>query len=162
MGSGKSSVGRALSWALDWEFVDTDALIVAQDGRDIDTIFEEVGEEYFRQLERGVAVDMCRWKHTVIATGGGMGAAPDIAGALHETGLVVYLRASADTLWDRISKDKTGAPRPLAMEKGVFLDRLEERDPLYESVADVTLPTDVFSINQVVEEISRILKTIKS
>ena len=86
-----------------------------------------------------------------MATGGGMGAQPDIADALQEAGLVVYLEASEETLWDRVSKDETGAPRPLAMARDAFIERLEARAPRYEELADIILPTDGASIGELVD-----------
>ena len=71
MGSGKTQVGRTLAARLGWTFVDTDAEIVAREGRPIGEIFAGSGEPYFRKVEQAVMRDAARRASAVVATGGG-------------------------------------------------------------------------------------------
>ncbi|MCZ2113079.1 MAG: 3-dehydroquinate synthase [Anaerolineae bacterium] len=111
MGTGKTTVGQALARRLDREFVDTDALIVARDGRSIAAIFEEDGEPRFRELERQVAAGLARRRGLVIATGGGLMLDPANIAALGATGPVFCLEATPADILERVSVE--GDRRPL-------------------------------------------------
>lgn len=112
MGTGKSTVGRALAARLGWEFVDTDQVIEQRYGP-IATIFAEQGEGAFRRLERDVASELAERRRLVIATGGRMLVDAVNAQRLGETGDIVCLVASLDTILERVDADGAGATRPL-------------------------------------------------
>ncbi|MDW3215127.1 MAG: shikimate kinase [Ilumatobacteraceae bacterium] len=112
MGTGKTTVGRALADRLGWEFVDTDRIIEERHGP-INEIFAEHGEGAFRQFERDVADELADRRRLVIATGGRMLVDAVNAQRLAETGDVVCLVASLDTILERVDVDGAGATRPL-------------------------------------------------
>lgn len=112
MGTGKTTVGRALADRLGWEFVDTDRIIEERHGP-ITEIFAEHGEGAFRQFERDVADELADRRRLVIATGGRMLVDAVNAQRLAETGDVVCLVASLDTILERVDVDGAGATRPL-------------------------------------------------
>jgi 3-dehydroquinate synthase len=144
MGSGKSAVGAALARRLGWAFVDTDALIVAREGRSIAELFRERGEAYFRRVERAVVQEAARRSRVVIATGGGAIVAPASRRALHAAGPVVYLRAPLDVLVARVGADPA---RPLLGDdpRAALARLLAERERFYTAdtiAVDASAPPD--------------------
>lgn len=111
MGTGKSTVGRALAELLQLEFVDTDHLIEADHGP-IPVIFAEQGEAAFRAIERDVAAELAARNGLVIATGGRLLLDPANADALAATGNVFCLHAPVEVILERVLSDGT-AHRPL-------------------------------------------------
>ena len=111
MGTGKSTVGRALAELLELEFFDTDHLIEADHGP-IPVIFAEQGEAAFRSIESDVAAELAARKGLVIATGGRLMLDPNNATALAATGRVFCLSAPVEVILERVIGDGT-AHRPL-------------------------------------------------
>ena len=140
MGAGKSTVGRLLAERWRVAFRDTDDDVEAAEGRTVSDIFVESGEEHFRALERD-AVSRALAEHDgVLAVGGGAVMAADTRSALagHR---VVYLRVG---LTDAAARVGLGTSRPLLLGnvRGTMKTLLEERAPVYESVAVTTIDTN--------------------
>jgi shikimate kinase len=134
MGSGKSAVGRRLAAQLGLEFVDSDAEIESRTGVDIPYIFEREG--------------------VLVATGGGAILDPENRRWLRSRGCVVYLRASVG---QQLARTRRGDQRPLLRNpdpRGTLERLMEQRAPLYEEVADLTVDTDGRRVAAVVEEIA--------
>lgn len=110
MGTGKSTVGRLLAVRLGYDFVDTDELIVARDGRPIADIFRESGEDLFRQWEARVSQELGQAEGLVIATGGRLMLDEVNAVALLQNGRAVCLTAEPETIIARLAVDER---RPL-------------------------------------------------
>jgi len=150
-GSGKTSIGRRLASKLWMEFVDTDALIVERAEKTIREIFEAEGEAGFRQREAAVIREVCARDNFVIAVGGGAVLAAENVAAMKAGGKVVWLRAPAETLHQRIEADaETNASRPnLTAAGGVEEVKLvlEARTPLYQAAADLTLDVTYLEID---------------
>ncbi len=111
MGSGKSTVGRALAARLRYPFADTDALIEEREGRKVSDIFSERGEAHFRHLEHRITHDLTRDDSLVVSSGGGYimtNAVYQIAAANFT---IVYIDTPFDLCLQRIKDDKK---RPLA------------------------------------------------
>ena len=133
MGTGKTSVGRALAALLSRRFVDTDAMIEVEHGP-IPAIFERHGEDHFRALERQVALDLSQERGLVISTGGRLMLDPENQATLGGTGLVVTLTATADEILTRLQADGGIAQRPMlagADPRARIDELLQERGPLY-------------------------------
>src|SRR5258708_3941354 len=96
MGSGKSTVGRALARGWEWEFMDTDRWIERTAGKTIRRIFEQSGEPAFRRLEKSAVVRASRGVRRVVAVGGGAVMDPGNRRLMRRTGIVVYLQVSAE------------------------------------------------------------------
>lgn len=111
MGSGKSSVGRALAQVLQRTFVDTDAVIEERHGP-IPTIFAEHGEATFRRHEAELASELAAQSDLIVSTGGGMLVDPAVADRLAETGRIFCLTAEPATIIARVRADGI-AGRPL-------------------------------------------------
>lgn len=112
MGTGKSTVGRALAQRLERDFIDTDARIEQQHGS-IAEIFATSGEATFRDLEHQVASELAQRHSLVIATGGRMLLDERNADALDATGEIFCLHATAEELGERLLVDGERSKRPL-------------------------------------------------
>lgn len=153
MGSGKSVVGAALAERLGYTLFDTDEMVAAEAGRSIPEIFDAEGEEGFRTREVEAVTKACAGNGRVIACGGGAIIQMRNYAILRGAGAVVYLRASPETLWQRIG---AGAERPmLAGDPTARFDALlAERIPAYESAADHIVDTDGRTPADIAEEIA--------
>jgi shikimate kinase len=138
MGAGKTTVGRLLAQALGFEFVDADRELEARSGALIATIFSVEGEAGFRRREAALLDELSRRAGIVLATGGGAVLDPDTRRRLHERGLVVYLRASADEIHRRTRNDRARPLLQTADRRARIDDLLAQREPLYEEAAHLT------------------------
>jgi shikimate kinase len=155
MGAGKSSVGRRLSTITGRRFLDTDQLLQNRLGRSINQIFQLYGEEAFRDHESSILRQL-EPGHDIVSTGGGIVLREENWNELRRLGPTIYLRASPETLIDRLQVSKKRRPL-LAGE--AWDDKLREilnrRVPLYEQ-ADATLDVDQLPIEEVCEKIVRL------
>lgn len=155
-GSGKTSVGPLLAERLGTSFRETDADIAAAAGQPVSDIFIEQGEPAFRQLEREAAARALREHDGVLALGSGAVLDPDIQQRLE--GLpVVYLAVDFTTVARRMGLDRPRVVIP-GNPRGRLRAMLEERRPLYEQLATVTVPTDDLDPDELAAEITIRLK----
>ena len=162
MGSGKTVVGRALARLTGLSMVDADAELVRRAGRPISQIFQEDGEEAFRELERSVIGDLCAQSGKVIAAGGGSFVDPDNRKLMLASGRVVCLSARAETILQRISRsqgnesEKGKAPfRPLLAGDDPLTrikELLAQRAQAYDQ-AHHTVETDGLTPEQVADQV---------
>jgi len=144
MGTGKSTVGRALARRLGMQFLDMDLILEERAGKPISRIFAEEGEPHFRAMERTLSQELSQRSGLVIACGGGVVLNPDNVRDYHRTGLVVCLTAPAEIIFKRTAKDRN---RPLLEEKDRMrriLELLEKRKRLYAAIphqVDTATPT---------------------
>ena len=148
MGSGKSTVGKALSLLTGKPFVDTDEWIEEKYGA-ISEIFAKQGEGYFRALETQAVQELIKKDGWIIATGGGLVLSSNNVALLKENGQIVYLSAELSTLQQRLSEDKS---RPLLQTERLET-LLKNRAPVYESVADFCVRADGKTPEQIAREI---------
>lgn len=154
MGSGKSAVGRRLAGRLGLTFVDSDAEMESRLGVDIPYIFEREGEAGFRQRERELLDEITRRDGVLVATGGGAILDAQTRSSLGSRGCVVYLRTSVG---QQLARTRRGDQRPLLRNpdrRGTLERLMQQRAPLYEEVADLTVDTDGRRVTAVVEEIA--------
>lgn len=139
MGAGKTTVGRQLAKRLHRRFLDSDHEIEARTGVRIPVIFEIEGEAGFRKREAQVLAELARTTGLVLATGGGAILAPDNRRCLRESGLVVYLSATPEVLFERTRHDKNRpllrVDDPLAKLRELYV----QRDPLYREAAHLVV-----------------------
>jgi shikimate kinase len=140
MGAGKSTVGRLLAERWDVPFRDTDDDVEQAEGRTISDIFVEAGEEHFRDVETAAVARALVEHDGVLAIGGGAVMAPDTRAAL-AAHRVVFLRVG---LADAAARVGLGASRPLLLGnvRGTMKALLDQRTPVYESVAVAVVDTD--------------------
>lgn len=152
-GSGKSTVGKVLARQLALTFVDADQELVTHTGVSIATIFEVEGEAGFRQRESQLIEQLCQRDGLLLATGGGAVLREENRVALRESGIVIYLHAGLEHLWQRTRHDSR---RPLLQTENprvALRSLLEVRDPLYRQTADLIVETGRQSVNKLVSEI---------
>ena len=155
MGSGKSTVGKYIARSMgDKNFIDTDEYIVEEEGMPITEIFSTKGEEYFRELEtKTLGYFKTNYRNTVFSTGGGMPLRKENADILRKIGTVVYLRVTADTIYERVKDD---TKRPLLQVDNPYeriCKLLDEREGKYVAAADKIVDTDGKSLKDIVGEI---------
>jgi len=114
MGTGKSTVGRALATQLGWDHVDTDTVIEHEHGP-IPEIFESQGEVAFREIERKVAEQLAEREKLVVSTGGGLMLDRANVASFRDGSVIVTLTASPETILGRLLADHedVGAQRPM-------------------------------------------------
>ena len=180
MGSGKTLVGRYLALRLGWTFIDLDEQIVNQAGRSIADIFATDGEPTFRALElkalreiispltSPAAADASNAVpepveghaaiSTILSLGGGTILQPECARLVKEHSLCIRLTASASTLYDRLKSDRK---RPLLRGTEPLEDKIQrlltERDPAYAAAADISIPTDARTVDDIIDEILSVI-----
>ena len=147
---GKSTVGVVLAKTVNKGFVDTDLLIQQREKKTLQEIINSSGNEYFHQVEESVLLDF-EGEDCVIATGGSAIYFDRAMEKFKEKGIIIYLQVPLDTVFERLSNIKT---RGVTLEKGQTLaDLYEQRVPLYEKHADVTVVCDGCTVEEVVEKI---------
>lgn len=150
MGSGKSTVGKLLATKLSLTFIDVDKLIEKKENRSIKEIFEKEGESYFRNLEKIEINNLSKSKGYVVSTGGGLGADLDNMKVMRETGNVIWLDVTLNTILERCKNDEN---RPLLKLPPADLKKLYENRKKIYSLANIRINADRKNPNQIVEEI---------
>ena len=157
-GCGKSVVGQLLSKTLSRRLIDTDLVIESETGRTIAEIFSEVGQEGFRDLESSQIVSLASIAEpAIISLGGGAILRAENRGRIRNLGKTVWLQATPESLFERISNDLTTQSRRPKLSQLGDLDEirsiLEKRMPWYKEVADFAVTTDGLSMELVAETI---------
>jgi len=154
-GSGKSTVGRLLSRAMDCAHLDTDSLIEAFYGMELEPLYQILGRETFLEAEAGIVGGL--WlARAVISTGGSVIYSAPAVRHLKGRGPVVWLRTAPATVAARLQACGT---RGLAIAPGQSLEALvAEREPLYAAAADHCVETDGLAPDAVADHIIHWLK----
>jgi shikimate kinase len=160
MGTGKSTVGRALARRLRRPFFDTDAWAECEAGMRISQLFSEFGEQAFRDVETLAAEEVARRRRLVVSTGGGILGREHNVALLRASGVLICLTASPDeilrrtTPWESRPLLRDAADPRLAVET-----LLAERASLY-AQADWCLDTSVLPIPELVNQICEKLPSL--
>ena len=145
-GCGKSTVGVLLAKALQMDFVDTDIVLQQQQGKKLQEIIDQVGNDAFLKMEEDCVCGL-ECDQTVVATGG------SVVYGLHENGLVVYIRLPYEEIERRLSNLAT---RGVTLKKGQTLRNLyDERIPLYEAEADYTFEPEESDVQKTVLDLAQ-------
>lgn len=128
MGSGKTTVARALGRRLGWRVIDLDEEIERREGRTVSQVFAQHGEVYFRKVEREVLLAFLPARHAIVATGGGTFIQPANRADILADGVTVWLDAAFQSIVGRVPSD---GRRPLAADREAFAALFEERRAVY-------------------------------
>jgi shikimate kinase len=164
-GTGKSTVGRLVAAALDWDFADADTALEQATGRTVAELYATEGEAGFRDRESAVLAEYARHTRLVLATGGGVVLRPANRAMLRSSGYVAWLTAPPEAIWHRLQADPTTATRRPALTTGGFdevVTLLAVREPLYREVADGVFPTEDRSPEQVAAAILAEYRTTRA
>lgn len=162
MGTGKSSIGRAVAKKLGYSFIDSDYAIEYLEGRSIREIFDSEGEAAFREMERRFVEDGHASERCVVSCGGGLIAQPGMLERVRAKGPVVCLLASPETILERVKRSKKrpllNVDDPLARIR----ELLSEREPIYKK-AGTEILTDGRTISDNAAHVYRVYRSeIKS
>ncbi len=154
MGTGKTTVGRAVAQRLGFHLLDSDAEIERQQGRSVSEIFARDGEPAFRAMEKAFVEGGHPASRTVVACGGGLIVQPGMLELVQTKGVVICLHASIETILERTARHRT---RPL-----LAVDNPEERvrtlfaqrEPIYKRCGTVVL-TDSRPLGDIVGHVIR-------
>ena len=152
MGAGKSSLASYLAEQFNMRTVETDQEIVQREGISIPEIFEQYGEEYFRDRESEVIRDLGSDSQTVISAGGGAVLRDENVENMKANGIIVLLAATPKAILDRV---KSSTERPLLngkMNEDYIAALMEKRRARYEDVADLIIDTTDKTIPEVCAE----------
>ena len=153
MGSGKSTAGPLLAKETGWDFVDLDDLIEERTGRSINSIFEQEGENSFREYESAALADTARRGGMVVSCGGGVVISEKNRRVLSAHFHVIYLHLSLPVIRERL-QGTSGRPLIHVKEPEVKIKELyTQRLPLYEDVASYTLAADDLSPSEIAKRI---------
>ena len=160
MGTGKTTVGKALAERLQRDFVDMDVELEARAGKPIPRVFAEDGEPAFRRMERDLVAELSRRSNLVIAAGGGIVLNPDNIRDFSATGHVICLKTTPDEILRRVSGSRH---RPL-LEEGDKGERirnlLQQRQPIYDAIP-CQVDTTGKTVPEVVAEVLKIIPNFK-
>lgn len=156
-GVGKSTLGIVLAKIMNYDFVDADLVIQQQCDKTLERIIDACGPEGFIEVENQVLIGMTA-EHTVIATGGSAVYSDEAMQHLGSIGRVVYLKISYDELRGRLA-DLSERGVVMKGGRGMSLRELyDERKPLYERYADITVDVDDLSITAAARKVADALK----
>jgi len=159
--AGKTTVGKALAERLGWPLVDTDRCITDTAGASIAQMVNENGWPYFREQERQALKTVSNADRQVVATGGGIILANRNIETMKNSGALVWLTATEQTIQARLLRDDaTTGHRPSLTGQGLIDEIrsvLTERKPLYAKAADITIETDGVPITAICDQIEAIL-----
>ena len=165
MGSGKTTVGKALSKETGMMFYDLDWYIESRMHKTVSQIFAEKGEEGFRKIEYNMLHEVAEFEDVIISCGGGTPCFFDNIDYLNQQGEVVYLKASPETLYKHLLMAKI--ERPLLKDKSAdeliayITEHLKQREPFYEKarhMLDVNVLDDYDKIKISVQQLRERLK----
>lgn len=152
--SGKTTIAYELARKIGYKAIDTDRLIEKEAGMSINEIFKKYGEEEFRRRETKVCERVSKLDKRIIATGGGTVMREENMAHLKSNGYVIYLNRPLEFLKTNLDTSR----RPLLRAEGNPMKKLyEERAPLFEKYADMTMKADQ-SVFLMCKELKRRLK----
>jgi len=157
MGTGKTTVGRAIAQAMGFQLLDSDAAIEHQEGKPVAEIFASQGEPAFRAMERAFIEHGHPATGCVVACGGGLVVQPGMLDLLKSKGVVICLHASLETILKRTQGSRH---RPL-LNVDDPMERIRtlyaKREPIYR-LAGTTVLTDGRQLNDIVAHVLRIYR----
>ncbi|MGL4332222.1 MAG: shikimate kinase [Bacteroidales bacterium] len=158
MGAGKTTIGKVLARRLNLSFIDLDLFIEQRYHKSVSVLFNEKGENKFREIERLMLHEVAEFENVIISTGGGTPVFFDNMEFMNSAGCTIYLEVACDLLTDRLRKNSD--KRPLIAGKsadelrGFIAKNLEHRSPYYENAKiKVFIDDEKESIEEIVSRV---------
>ncbi len=154
-GTGKTIIAQRLSERIGWPWVDADIELERRAGKSIKQVFEQDGELAFRDLETTTVAELAQSDRLILSLGGGAVLREQNRVAIRR-GLVIWLQADPQTIWERTMADPTTAlRRPNLTTGGIeeIQQLLAARIPLYQECADYSIQTVGQSPDQIVDQL---------
>lgn len=153
MGTGKTTIAQKLCSMFPMKMVEMDKIIAKRARMSISDIFETFGEAHFREMETALILEMKEQKNAVISCGGGVPMREANVKAMKESGKIVLLTASPETVYQRV-KDSHDRPILESNKSLSFIkDLMEQRREQYQAAADITIETDGKSKSEICKEL---------
>lgn len=153
MGAGKTTISNTLKHIFAMDVIEMDQIIAEREGMSISEIFETYGEQYFRDAETNLLIELQNRKNVVISCGGGTPLREVNVAEMKKNGKVILLTAEPETIFDRV-KDSHDRPVIENNKNISFITELmEQRRPKYEAAADIIIHTDGKNEYEICEEI---------
>lgn len=153
MGTGKSTVAAHMAKQHSMEVLEMDQMIVEREGMSISDIFSKRGEDYFRDVETNLLIEIQSQENRVVSCGGGVVLREQNVAEMRKGGSIVLLSAKAETILERV-KDDNSRPLLQGNKNLAFInDMLEKRRPKYERAADIVIQTDGKQVSDICKEI---------
>ncbi len=153
MGTGKSTIANSLKRKYDMQVLDMDFEIEKNQGKAISEIFAEEGEEYFRDLETQLVLDLQKRDNVVVSCGGGAVLREKNVQEMRKSGKIILLQATPETILERV---KNSHNRPL-LEGNKNIDFIKElmskREDKYNSAADIVVSVDARAVEDIADEV---------
>lgn len=162
MGSGKSTVAQELSKKLQANLVEMDERIVQEQKMTINDIFEKYGESHFRDVESQLVCDIVKEGNAVVSCGGGVVVRPENVERMKEKGMIIYLTATPETIFERV---RYSTNRPILngnMNVEYIKELMAKRKDLYEAACSFQVATDNQSVEAICQEILDKIKVWRS
>lgn len=158
MGTGKSTIARELKKMLHTECMEMDDMIVESQGMSIPDIFEKYGEDYFRDVESKLLIDLKKKENVIVSCGGGVVVRPENINHMKESGKIILLSATPQTVYERV-KNNTNRPILNGNMNVEYIEGLmEKRREKYQEAADITVITDDKNVAEICREIIKSLE----
>ena len=162
MGAGKSTISDYLKTVFAMDIIEMDQIIAEREGMSISDIFETYGEEYFRNLETELLIEMQSRSNVVISCGGGVPMRERNVVEMKKNGRVVLLTAKPETILNRV-KDNHDRPLLEGNKNVSFIgDLMEKRREKYQAAADIVIETDGKDKLEICEELVHRLRALDS
>ena len=153
MGAGKSTISDYFHTVFGMEVIEMDRIIAEREGMSISEIFKTRGEEYFRDCETALLIEMQSRKNVIISCGGGVPMRERNVAEMKKNGRVILLCVEPETVLARLKDDHS---RPLLENNknvGFVSGLMEKRRAKYEAAADIIIHTDHKSVQEICDEI---------
>lgn len=164
MGCGKTTLGRSLGKFLGIDFIDLDIYIEGRFMRTVRDLFEEKGESEFRRIESNMLHEVAEMEDVVVACGGGTPCFGDNMDYMNGKGVTVFLQASTDRLFERLSRNRS--KRPLVMNlsdedlKEFISWNLTARLPFYNQAQHKFCGEELEDRRQITKTVEKFISTI--
>ena len=155
MGSGKSSIGKQLAKELNIKHIELDDFIEESENITISGIFNNSGEDYFRELEEKYLQEIIKEDNILVSTGGGTPTIHGLMDIMNNIGETIYLECCTKTLFERLNKNKEKRPMISILSDESLMryirNKLEERNFFYKKATHTICNDSGNCVNEIID-----------